>query len=303
MAGRDTTRRTAGSRDKNFLILLVVGLLLIAHPWLAPLALAQSSNQYSRPYYMPPPGKSRTIYGDDRIECSAKPPSEYSACMVARGNRVFKWSTTKSPAELKQDGIECAHLSTNTDMDQGQQEFDNCLRTRGDLVPAATPPASSAQIQAYAAPVQENPTNTCSNFAKGSSELFTECMANEQFYAQSVCAESTKRQEPQYTQCMTQRGFPVSAPTTGQATPSDQSRLVCQETIIQAGIPVTVTKPAGTCRGSQLLPLPSECQGHGYEAIHECVKNCQIYHRSNLLNCNLGCEIEEVPFHCRPGGY
>jgi hypothetical protein len=152
-----------------FLASRIVGLLILGASAIVPVSrpFAQSD---PKSVTLPPPGKSWTVFQDDRIECAyaVKPwtPQGAAACMVARGNLIFYWSSTKSQPELQNDKAECSRSSIKSTTDEGGQ-FWECLRVHGDLIPAVNPtPLSKEQVQTYTAPPQGTPTNTCSNFCQ-----------------------------------------------------------------------------------------------------------------------------------------
>jgi hypothetical protein len=170
----------------------------------------------SRPYYMAPPGKSRSAYEDDRTACSGvvRPHNDqgYTDCMIAHGNRAFEFSPTKTQADIQASMAECSRVSRAVPLTSQQSAFDNCLQARGDLVPIGqTPALGQAQTQAYRAPLPQVPSATiCTNYAKGNEQMFSYCMESKRLDAQISCLEATNKQSALFIQCMAGRGFRVS---------------------------------------------------------------------------------------------
>jgi hypothetical protein len=162
------------------------------------------SNVRGQPFFMPGSGKGLIVFSDDRTTCTyAVHPwttQGFTECMVARGNRAFEWSQTKSQAELASDKMQCAS-------NQEEESFDNCLLARTDLIPINVQASSGPT---YARLRQPPPATMCSNFARGNVRMFTDCMNMQRCDSIDYCMEASNKQEPQYIQCMASRGYTVS---------------------------------------------------------------------------------------------
>jgi hypothetical protein len=173
-----------------------------------------SAAELNKYFFTPAPGKSQFVFNQDRIQCTyaIKPwtSENFKSCMLARGNLAFEWSSIKSQAEIQNDRQECSRLVVHKLTDEGEHEFERCLEARGDLILAGNQFASREDTQKYLAPPAVPPARMCSNFARGDQRLFSQCMNNSQSYSERFCLNATNKQEAQYIQCMSGRGFAVS---------------------------------------------------------------------------------------------
>jgi hypothetical protein len=192
-------------------------------------SLTPTGNQ--QPFFEPGPGRSRLAYDNDRIECShdVRPWTiqGFTACMIAHGDQVFDWSSTKSPADLQQDRLTCARAVRDNLGDE--QKYDDCLVAHGDLIPRGQQASSMTPI------VDSSMAAFCMRSANGDATRYSGCMAIGRFRSQASCMSAANieagmpvrlTQKEMYVQCMAKEGYTVSAPPGHWAYIDNQGHLL-----------------------------------------------------------------------------
>src|ERR1700730_12587946 len=151
------------SQTRRSWLLVVIGLTLTLDACtqvtsMGPPGRSQAQSG-SRTIYIAPPGKSRSAYEDDRTACTraVRPYTDqgYTDCMIARGNLAFEFSSTNQ-ADIRAGMTECSRVSRTVPLESQERAFDNCLKTRGYLVPIGqTPTLGQGRMRDYTAPLPQ----------------------------------------------------------------------------------------------------------------------------------------------------
>jgi hypothetical protein len=102
----------------------------------------------------------------------------------------------KSQAQLNYENALCAARTSSVEIPYAQ-----CMLHFGNTVhlPDGRTLTPSQQYESQYASPSPPPANTCSNFARGSPQLFSQCMEFEQFNyrfdSEEYCAKATNKQE------------------------------------------------------------------------------------------------------------
>jgi hypothetical protein len=192
----------------------------------------QTPSGNRQPFFEPGPGRSRLAYNNDRIECSqaqglVTSTQGYTACMIAHGDRVFDWSSTKSSTDLQQDRLTCSRAVRDNPSDE--QKYDDCLVAHSDLIPR------EQQVSSMTPTVDSSMTAFCMRSAHGDAARYSGCMTIGRFSAQTSCMSAANidagmpvrlTQKEMYVQCMAKEGYTVSAPPGHWAYIDNQGHLL-----------------------------------------------------------------------------